>query len=112
MNDHTLRYTRRSLTGDYRFSLPMLLPHLSRSISLPELRAKVLEAGAVSVGKARVNYETGQEVMKDSVYSVVDIESFMDELSELCSKPLPKVTSIVCPCCEARLSIAVHHIKD
>ena len=73
-------YTYRPVTGDYRFSASQMLSHVISDMNLKDFGPVLVELGARRVGQARVTLEDGSEVIKDNVYSVKDMESFLSEL--------------------------------
>lgn len=77
----------REGSNDYRFSLPMLAPHLGVKVGNggrgEALANHIIECGAVAIGQARVWISPGKEVRKDCTYSVADARKFY---LELCSK--------------------------
>ncbi len=108
-----MHYTHRPLTKDYRFSLPMLLEHLNWGSNphLSALRPMVLQAGAQHIGKARVGRHDGTSVMKDSVYSVQNMDEFLSKLDDLrTQKPEYQSVTVRCPCCDAKLAISMSSV--
>lgn len=82
--EQAMRQWYREKTGDYRFSAPMLITVLGAErrsgAKLVDFCNHLVECGARSVGQSRVWAEPGREVMKDKVFSVVDLGTFLDNL--------------------------------
>ena len=77
---------KRTATGDYRFSLPMVRQILSNQIGTSEgdrtdLDNLILRAGAIYIGRARVTVKPGHpDAIKDKVYSVMDWSAFCEAI--------------------------------
>lgn len=82
--EQAMRQWYREKTGDYRFSAPMLITVLGAErrsgAKLMDFCNHLVECGAKSIGQSRVWAEPGREVMKDKVFSVVDLGAFLDNL--------------------------------
>jgi hypothetical protein len=76
---------RRPATEDYRFSLPMFSKHFrdtdvrNSAVNRHDITNMAKAAGAKFIGKARVNIENGCEVVKDNVYTIADVDQFIEK---------------------------------
>jgi len=75
----------RDGTGDYRFSMPMMLDMLLPEdrlgrLEVADFRDFIEELGAEDIGKGRVNTVAKKDVQKDKVFCVQDFDEFIDNL--------------------------------
>lgn len=74
-------YSYRPHTKDFRFSCLTLRDAVGSDMDLKDFGPLLTELGARRVGQARVTLEDGSEVIKDNVFSVENMDTFLSELS-------------------------------